>query len=168
MNTTRMILNALRRRHEEPRNGNSRAWVYAEEVRVATGFGSPAGRTPGQPVRYPGDQRIDAFALHTWPSQKYNRVAYEVKAFRADLQRELKQPWKCEPALGLSNQFYLVIPTGMLEGVTLPDEWGVIEWTGDRLFVERAAPWRESEVPPYSFMLSLARNLQAETERSRS
>ena len=35
-----------------------------------------------------------------------------------------------------------------------------------RLFVERAAPWRDTPLPPYSFMLSVARNLQAEAERA--
>lgn len=165
MTETRSILDALRRRHEEPRNGLARAWIYVEEVRVSTGFSGSA-------------QSIDAFALHTWPSKKYRRVAYEVKASRSDLRRELEQPWKCEAALGLSNQFYLVIPTGLLEGIRIPDEWGIIEYvtteqmvladgssaSKGRLYTERGAPWRDTETPPYSFMLSVARNLQAKGE----
>lgn len=164
MNTTRAILEALDRRHQEPKNGNSRAWIFAEEVRVSTGFGPSAGWKEGQPWRIPGDQRIDAFALHTWPSKKYCRVAYEVKASRSDLRRELDQPWKCEAALALSNKFYLVAPTDVLiGGITddFPETWGVISFHKGRITTIKRAPWRDTELPPYSFMLSLARNLQA-------
>lgn len=171
MNVTRSILDALRKRHDEPRNGNSRAWVYAEEVRVSTGFGPPAERKQGEPWRIPGDQRIDAFALHTWPSKKYRRVAYEVKASRSDLHRELDQPWKCEAALALSNEFYLVAPTDVLiGGITddFPETWGVISFYEGRTTTIKQAPWRDTLLPPYSFMLSLARNLQAANERQMS
>ena len=182
LNPTRLILDALRLRHDEQRNGLSRAWIYAEEVRVSTGF----TRLPSQDqiddaIRLGAEQSIDAFALHTWPSKRYKRVAYEVKVSRSDLKRELNQPYKCAAALALSNEFYLVAPTDVLEGFTLPDEWGTIEWTTtaqQRLIVPdeyypikgklrntRSAPWRDTPLPPYSFMLSLARNLQAETVR---
>ena len=158
-NQTRAILNALRKRHDEPRNGNSRAWVYVEEIRVSTGFGIPAERKQGEPWRIPGEQRIDAFALHTWPSKKYRRVAYEIKASRSDLRRELDQPWKCEAALALSNEFYLVCDDELdLTEFDLPSEWGIMRFDGSiRKTVQ--APWRDTPLPPYSFMLSLARNL---------
>ncbi len=103
-----------------------------------------------------------------------------MKSFRADLQRELSQPWKCQAALELSNEFYLVAPSEVLEGFTLPDEWGVIEWgttyqqlltdgpphqpIRGKLRITKRAPWRETDLPPYSFMLSIARNLQAVNE----
>ena len=168
MNTTRSILDVLRRRHEEPRNGNSRAWVFVEEVRVSTGFGPLRGGKDAA-MSAGADQRIDAFALHTWPSKKYRRVAYEVKASRSDLSRELDQPWKCEAALSLSNEFYLVAPMGvLLGGITdrFPESWGVMSFHKDRITTTKRAPWRDTELPPYSFMLSLARNLQAEGEES--
>ncbi len=119
MNVTRLILDALRKRHDEPRNGLSRAWIYAEEVRVSTGF--TYGRHRGEElveeaIRLGGEQSIDAFAFHIWPSKKYRRVAYEVKASRSDLKRELDQPHKCAAALALSNEFYLVAPTDVLTG----------------------------------------------------
>ena len=182
MNLTRLILDALRKRHDEQRNGLSRAWIYAEEVRVSTGFTHLA--SDGQieeAIRLGGEQSIDAFAFHTWPSKKYRRVAYEVKASRSDLKRELDQPHKCAAALALSNEFYLVAPTDVLDGFTIPDEWGIIEWTttaqqrliapdeyepiAGKLRSTRSAPWRDTPLPPYSFMLSLARNLQAVGER---
>ena len=157
------LLDALRRRHQEPRNGLSRAWVYVEEVRVSTGF-SPlrGGKDPA--ISAGAEQRIDAFALHTWPSKKYRRVAYEVKGSRSDLNRELDQPWKCEAALALSNEFYLVAPADVLiDGITdrFPEAWGVMSFHKGRITTIKRAPWRNTDLPPYTFMLSLARNLQA-------
>ncbi len=167
---TRDILDALRLRHATQANGLSRAWIYAEEVRVSTGF-APLGVRGGSgttAIRFGGDQRIDAMALHTWPSKKYRRVAYEVKATRTDLLRELDQPEKCAAALALSNEFYLVAPTEVLIGGILdvfPETWGVISYYEGRLTTVHRAPWRETPTPPYSFMLSLARNLQASSIR---
>jgi hypothetical protein len=154
--------------------------VYAEEVRISTGFTHLA--SDGQiddAIRLGGEQSIDAFAFHTWPSEKYRRVAYEVKASRSDLKRELDQPFKCAAALALSNEFYLVATTEVVEDFTIPDEWGIMEWSTSyqqllidgpphqpirgKLRITRRAPWRDTPLPPYSFMLSLARNLQAET-----
>jgi hypothetical protein len=138
---------------------------------VSTGFGPSVGWTPGQGFRFPGEQRIDAFALHTWPSKKYRRVAYEVKASRSDLKRELDQWQKSQAALALSNEFYLICPNDiLLGGITdyVPEAWGIQTFDEGQFRTLRKAPWREAPFPPYSFMLSLARNLQAETERSRS
>ena len=165
MNPTRQLLDLLRRRHDQPRNGDSRAWVYAEEVRVAPGWARHQGDGDmDDAIRAGAEQRLDAFALHTWPSEKWRRVAYEVKTSTTDLRRELAQPAKCRAALALSNQFYLVAGPDVTVPADLPPGWGVMVVQGGRLVVTRKAPWRDVDVPPYSFMLSLARNLQAEAE----
>jgi hypothetical protein len=165
MNLTRLILDALRKRHDEQRNGLSRAWIFAEEVRVSTGFTHLASdEQVDDTIRLGGEQSIDAFAFHTWPSEKYRRVAYEVKASRSDLKRELDQPFKCAAALALSNEFYLVAPTDVLiGGITdhFPETWGVMSYHKGRIRTIKRALWRDTPLPPYSFMLSLARNLQA-------
>lgn len=133
---------------------------------MATGFSRLLGDME-EAVRIGAEQRIDAFALHTWPSKKYRRVAYEVKVSRTDLKRELDRPFKCAAALALSNEFYLVCDEEVdIAGFSLPQEWGIMRFSGSIRTTVRA-PWRDTPLPPYSFMLSLARNLQAETERSR-
>ena len=162
MNPTRRLLDLLRARHDEPSNGNSRTWVYAEEVRVAPGWRDYARDADvADAIKLGAEQRIDAFALHTWPSEKWRRVAYEVKTSTTDLRRELAQPHKCEAALALSNEFYLVAGPDVKVPATLPDGWGVMIVERGRLITTRKASWRDTELPPYSFMLSLARNLQA-------
>jgi hypothetical protein len=136
--------------------------VYAEEVRVAPGWSHhQRDDQTADAIRVAAEQRLDAFALHTWPSEKWRRVAYEVKTSTADLRRELAQPDKCAAALALSNEFYLLAGPEVEVPDELPDEWGVLVLWGDRLVTTRKAPWRDTELPPYSFMLSLARNLQA-------
>ena len=83
-NETRHVLDALRRWHDsQAGNGLSKPWVYAEEVRVAPGFGSSAAyyRKQGGDESYPdellgaGEQRIDAYAAHVWPSKRGLRIA---------------------------------------------------------------------------------------------
>ncbi len=167
-NETRRVLDALRRWHDsQPGNGPSKPWVYAEEIRVAPGFGYGLGYGG---VGYPrellgaGEQRIDAYAAHTWPSKRGLRVAYEVKVSLSDLRRELAQPGKADAAMFLSNEFYLVAPDSMKFLLTdIPVEWGV-KRVGDHghLRTARKAPYRDTPLPPYSFMLSLARRIQAD------
>ncbi len=169
---TASILAALRKRHmTAPGNGASKPWVYAEEVRIAPGFGTFTAyyRDLAGPEQYPdellgcGEQRIDAYALHTWPSKRGLRVAYEVKASTADLRKELSDPDKSAAARFLSNEFYLVVhDDATLLLADVPDEWGVIRYTPKgTLRTVRKAAYCATPLPPYSFMVSLARNLQA-------
>ncbi len=117
----RHILDALRRWHnQQAGNGLSKPWVYAEEVRIAPGFNANAAYYRNHDAdRYPtellgaGEQRIDAYAAHTWPSKRGLRIAYEVKVTMSDLRRELSQPGKADAAMFLSNEFYLVTPESM-------------------------------------------------------
>lgn len=159
---------ALRRWHETPANGSSRAWVYAEEVRVSTGFSSIPSEWASLPdeLKSAGEQRLDAFALHTWPSKRFERVAYEVKVSRQDLMHELERPEKRAAGLALSNRFYFVITEDLLASLAdrswVPPECGLVTISkrhGRQTY--RKAPWRDTPLPPFSFMLSLARNLQA-------
>jgi hypothetical protein len=165
--TTYQIKGALRKRHDQPRNGLSRAWVYAEEVRVSTGWLSMSQERDAEidlAIRLGREQFIDAFALHTWRSQRHRRVAYEVKATRSDLRRELEQPHKQGAAVALSNLFYLVAPPEVYRDIELPPAWGVMAYRHSGLQVEHRAQWRDTPPPPYSFMLSLARNIQQRDE----
>lgn len=159
------ILTALRRKHDLPRNGVSRAWVFAEEVRTTPGWWGGL-EIDGQV--YSGEQRIDAFALALWHSFRYERVAYEIKVSRSDLLRELANPWKCEAALALSNRFYLVVPYDVpVDPKELPSQWGLLVLSRSGRFLrKKLAPWRDTPEPPHIFMLSLARNLAALENKS--
>lgn len=162
MSSSRVILDALRRRHNNPKNGNSRAWVYVEEVRVGPGFTAHPGEMEmDNPIRQGREQRIDAFAFHTWPSKRFRRIAYEVKTSRADLRHEFDHPEKSAAAMALSNEFYLVVGGDLsIIDFDIRSDWGILKLQGGRLYTIRDALWRDTPSPPYSFMLSVARTIQ--------
>jgi len=165
MATTRHVLDSLRARHDrQAGNGLSKPWVFAEEVRISTGWGGMVG-TPRE-LLGAGEQRIDAYAAHTWPSKHGLRVAYEVKVTLSDLRRELDHDGKADAAMFLSNEFYLVTPDTMRFALTdIPTEWGVIRVSEfGNLRRVRKAPYRDTPLPPYSFMLSFSRRIQADAE----
>ena len=160
------VLSQLERWHEKPCNRTSRAWIFASEVRVGTGWGPTSGTDPS--IRIANAQRIDAFAFNVWASHKFERRAYEIKVSRSDLMYELGNLWKSAAALALSNRFFLVIPKVLTNYVKqmdldeqIPSEWGIITVEDSRLQTLKRAPWRETPDPPHSFMLSMCRNLQA-------
>ncbi len=176
MNRTRLILDKLLARHDTRGNGLARQWLYAEEVRMNTGFGPDTSLPTGHPVRIGWEQRIGAYAMHTWPSQQYRRIAYEVKVTRSDLRRELDHPGKQDAALAVSNLLYLVLDHDVrFDDLPVPPAWGVMqlrypeaalwetqgEWDQvATLVIVREAQWRGTDLPGFGFMLSLARNLQ--------
>ncbi|MDV2503056.1 MAG: hypothetical protein RX318_03805 [bacterium] len=57
----------------------------------------------------------------------------------------MKQPWKRQGALNISNEFYFAAPKGLINSDELPSEVGLIE------FVDRG------EVGPHEFWSSICR-----------
>lgn len=108
------------------------------------------------------ETRIDAWALDCWKCQKsgtyYNAYAFEVKVSRGDFLSEIKNPVKRLAALELSNYFYFVTPKGLVKASEIPDECGLktVNATGHVQTV-KAAPWREREPLPETFMASAMR-----------
>ena len=131
-------------------------WVFFREVRMGTGF-SPGYYRTGR-LRYPVDQRLDAWAMGSWPSGKFVRKAFEVKVGRSDFQREMKHPEKREAAFLVAEQFYFVTPEYMVDRGEVPEDCGLIWIKADgtvRTVV--AAPERMVEPLDQRFMLSLLR-----------
>ncbi len=142
---------AVRARHSATK------WELFIELRASSGNGG--GR----------EQRFDAFAINTYPSEGLERHAYEIKVSRSDFLRELKHPEKRAPALRFSNYFWFVAPPGVADRSEIPDECGLIEVGGanpdpgnpltaaDRRKVVVKAPHRESMPPTWGFLCSMAR-----------
>src|SRR5438874_5930135 len=98
-------------------------WLFLRELRVGTGR------------RNNNAQRLDAFALNSLPHTGMKRVCYEIKTSRADFLTELKHPLKRRIGMRYSNEFYFVIPGGMLSPDEVPPECGLIE-AGSATFEE--------------------------------
>ena len=74
------------------------------------------------------EQRVDAIAMHLWPSMGLELVGFELKVSRADWLREMKNPRKSDFMKKFCDKWYLVISD--LSIVKYPDElppdWGLM------------------------------------------
>jgi hypothetical protein len=153
-------------------HARSSEWIFLRELPVGTGFRNGAA------------QRLDAFALNCFAHTSMKRVCYEVKTSRADFLNELKQPLKRRIGLRYSNEFYFVVPVGLLSTSEIPIECGLVEVglftnedrqsvftpTGEFIHFDAAqnaycritvpAPWRETPGPTWQFVAGMLRNQQ--------
>jgi hypothetical protein len=124
------------------RHFDAHRWSVFYEVRPGTGW---IGR------RF--DRRIDAVAIGHWPSDGLPRIAYEIKATRADFLREIKSWTKREFAEADFHQTFFVCERGVVTdpAAELPEGWGLLVRTakGDKLRSVRQAKQRETgDMPP--------------------
>ena len=127
------VAEVLRRRHPESE------WFLAFEVPSNSG---------AFPLR-----RFDAFAMSSFPSKDFRRIAYEFKISRSDWQRELANPDKRSLAVAIAHQFYIVAPRGIVAVSELPTECGLVEIDslGQHKLAKRA-PIRPADTPSLSFI----------------
>lgn len=121
--------------------------AYIEEFRAGTGYAAGSERY------------LDAWAIGCYPSGGMVKTAIEIKISRSDFKREIRKPAKRDSALRISNEFYFAGPKGMILESELPEECGLIEvcsLTG-KASITHEAPFRETCVPSWIFVASLAR-----------
>lgn len=147
--STQWVIAALER-HHAPNKG----WVTVPEVTVASGFGTLLEGLPP----HSGSQRIDLFAMGTWKTTGYERVAYEIKVSRSDWLRELKKPEKREAAKALSHRFVIAAPAGLVKRSELPPDCGLVEVRDNgSAYTYRKGPRRPDPVAPPEWIASLLR-----------
>jgi hypothetical protein len=170
--TAPFLLDVLETRlHSKPSE-----WLFFRELRVGTGHRNAAA------------QRLDAFALNTLPHLAMKRVCYEVKVSRADFLGELKHPLKRRIGMRYSNEFYFVVPAGLVGLQEIPAECGLIEigraspdqWqqhllrqagyfdydsaAGVFCMVTAAAPWRDTPGPTWQLVAAMLRHQRRQFE----
>lgn len=104
---------------------------YALLQQVANGTGAKASRW------------ADAIAMSLWPSRGLEVHGFELKVYRGDWLRELKQPEKAEAIAPFCHRWYIVTPQGLVLDGELPPAWGLLELKGGKLFTAREAPLNE-------------------------
>lgn len=87
------------------------AWTVLSELRDSTGWAG-AGRS------------ADAFAFGTWPSRGFRIVGFEIKSFRNDWLRELKNPAKSEGLASYADEWWLVADEQTAKLEEIPVAWG--------------------------------------------
>lgn len=140
------IVSILSARYEPPN------WIFYSELRFGTGYGRLA------------EQRIDAWAMHCWPSKKFLKIAFEIKISRRDFLKELKNSKKRSAALSVSNQFYFVLPPGVVQKDEIPSECGLMIVTREKgIKVVKEAPFRIAGSPTWMFVAALGRRMLKES-----
>lgn len=107
---TARLKTLIAERHDYP---HGQEWAVLFELRSNTGL--------AQEPRY-----VDVFALNLWPSKKHWRVAYEVKATRADFLRELAKPQKRAWAMDIAHEFWFVCAPGVARKEEIPTGCGLL------------------------------------------
>lgn len=137
-----------------------RQWVVASELHTSTGTVQWNKNDNLFSLR-----SIDFFALNVWPSENFQRVAYEIKVSRSDWISEIKNPTKRAQAYYLSNAFYFVL----LDSIFRPKEdndkslygCGILLISKDMQITEYRKPLRREAWPiPEYFMASFLRNIR--------
>lgn len=120
----------------------------------------------------PSDRRIDAFAMritsgHLPRSNKTDGIsggrlltswALEVKVTREDFLRELSEPRKRVPAMGLAHRFAFVAPVGVVQKGEVPEGCGLLEIDGSgRISIAVHADYAPPKQPDWRLVASIAR-----------
>lgn len=135
MTSAEVLRHLLAKRYAPP-------WATFAEL----GSGSPTPRT------------IDLYAMHTWPSKRFLRVAVEIKVSTSDWRRELDDPNKREPWERLANETWFAAPKGVIPPAEVPDGWGLLVVSDSgRTRAIRRARHRDVGLPPLHFLAGIAR-----------
>ena len=147
------VIKSLRKRHGT--TGAAAEWAFFEELRLGTGYQS----TKEKAIGINPEQRLDAWAINLYPSNKFLKVTYEVKVSRSDFLHEIKHPEKRQQGLWVSNEFYFVTPAGLVERKEVPTECGLIYvYDNDRSRLIVRAPLRKTDdYATWRFFASIAR-----------
>lgn len=154
---TAIMVDLLREKHPlstfGPNDAMAPSHVVLHEVAPGTGWSGGSGWA-------------DVLVLSCWHSNGYTLTGYEVKASKADLKRELADLSKHQRLARYCDAWWLLAwDDNVLDGQTLPEDWGVmVTEAEDELDVCRAlktrrkAATRTPEEWPRHFVVSLVRN----------
>lgn len=87
------------------------AWTVLSALRDATGW---AGK----------GQTADALAFGTWPSRGFKVIGFEIKSYRGDWLKELKNPAKAETFAQYCDEWWIVATGNVVRVDEVPDIWG--------------------------------------------
>lgn len=81
------------------------------------------------------EQRVDALAMHLWPSRGLELIGFELKVSRADWKREMLQPDKCNHVKQFCDKWYLVVYDLKVikYAEELPQGWGLMFLENDKI-----------------------------------
>ena len=100
----------------------------------------------GNGTGFAGNRWADAIALGLWPSRGIDLTGFEIKVYRGDWLRELRNPAKAEDVATYCDFWYVVVPDlEIVKLAELPPPWGLMHATKRGVHVVKAA---ERRAPP--------------------
>lgn len=146
MNETQLC-DRIRKRHPAP------AWAVLQHVRNQTGYRKVQVRT------------ADAIALSLYPSNGLVMHGFEIKVSASDLRKELLDPTKAAEFSEYCDYWWLVISSeSIMQGVQIPDAWGVLVANGQSLKVLTPAPKRTPKPMDIGLVCGLIRKAAEATD----
>lgn len=137
------IYDALERRYSLP------TWALFHEVKDSTGFSFT--------------RSADAVAMSLWPSRGLEIHGFEIKTFRNDWLRELKDPAKAEAVSKFCDHWWIVATKDVCKLDELPKTWGLLELNGSKLVARKPAPELKAEPMSRGFLASMLRKAAERT-----
>lgn len=102
-------------------------YALLAEVRDQAGFGA--------------SRSADGIAMNLWPSRGLEIEGIEVKSYRSDWLRELKDPAKAENIIKYCDRWWLVAADDtIVYPEEVPNAWGFLQVKGKRLMTIKPAP----------------------------
>ena len=150
--TSSEIVELLNQKYPPPQ------WAFFEELRVGTGYKNrKEGKNP--------EQRMDAWAINCYPSKQFATIAFEVKVSRSDYLHEIANPDKRKQAIQLSNEFYFVVPSGLVSAEEVPGECGLMVVCDKVIKVIKKPVINPDPLLDWQFVASIARRGGQASER---
>lgn len=160
--TAAEIATAVRRKYRCETAGTGMdvpEWAALEEFTLAPGIAGYKGPDVGS-------ARIDLFLVRCWQSQPkgHERHAVEIKVTKADLRKELADPYKRAPFEAAAHRFWFAVPAGLCDGIEVPENIGIYEVTGNGVRTARGAARNDTpiEIPERTFVEAFRRASRAE------
>ena len=104
------------------------------------------------------NRSLDFMVVNLWESRGLAIIGIELKSYRSDWLRELKNPAKQERHVPFCDYFYLfTMDESVAKMEEIPDNWGWMTVRGGKIFTLKKAPKQESKPIPKSLMVSMLR-----------
>lgn len=120
-------------------------------------------RELGNGTGYNVKRHADAVAIGIWPSHGYSIEGLEVKRTRSDVQKELDDPSKAD-AVGKYCDFWWLVVADLkiIDGLAIPETWGILHPRSQVLRVHRKAPRRKPDPINRAFSAAIIRRVTSE------
>lgn len=111
---------------------------------------------------FSASRHADALALGLWPSRGIHLHGFEIKSYRGDWLRELKDPKKAEEIAGRCHHWWIVAGGPFVKPEEVPAGWGLLSYDEGSGLLKRvkAAPYREAAPMDLSFVAAMLRKAQ--------